>query len=421
MCRRGRDGHAPQEPGSSFMKSAPKIAAICCCLSVIALSQNASGVTFSDCIHSETMVGTWFDVQTTTPEIGQGYTGEQSPSQLGSSGMDIVIRPGATLAANTAALDAFNRAAVQWEMYVLDPITVYIDADLEDMQSTSIIGGANTVVLFDPYTPLRDAVAADAANEPDDDIVAALPATDGDIEFLVPPGNQYAWEGNISAAKANYKALGVTGLDARFGETDATITFNSGFAFDYDNRDGVDPNTIDFESVAVHELGHALGFLSEVDYIDRHLGGVGENRDPSAPTPTVLDLFRFRDDSAGHDPETAAEFTAFPRDLIPGENHTFDQIDETWGLEAEIPLSTGKETGDERQASHWQDDVLAQAYFGTMDPTLNYQSVRPVTLNDLRALDLIGYDVIPIPEPCSTILAVAAMAAALAMPRRRRR
>ena len=42
------------------------------------------------------------------------------------------------------------------------------------------------------------------------------------------------------------------------------IAFNSAFGFDFNPGDGIDPDKTDFDTVAVHEIGHALGFSSLV-------------------------------------------------------------------------------------------------------------------------------------------------------------
>src|SRR5262245_31162864 len=46
-----------------------------------------------------------------------------APAPAAAGPFDIVIHPGAGLAANPAALAAFNRAAAQWEQWIRDPIT----------------------------------------------------------------------------------------------------------------------------------------------------------------------------------------------------------------------------------------------------------------------------------------------------------
>lgn len=75
----------------------------------------------------------------------------------------------------------------------------------------------------------------------------------------------FAFNGNEAVARANLKALGFTGLYAVFGVAEATIEFNTKVQsrLGPEPRCGIGP--VDFETVAVHEIGHALGFISIVD------------------------------------------------------------------------------------------------------------------------------------------------------------
>lgn len=339
-------------------------------------------------------------------------------SNLGS--FDIVINAGAALAANPAALAAFNRAAAQWEAFIADPITVTIDADLSDTLDAGVIGSASSVIVSLDYTLIRNALVADAAGEADDGIVASLP-TAAQFSAFLPTG--FGLDGNLSANKANIKALGGTGFDAAFGATDATITFNSDFSFDFDNSDGVGFGLFDFETVAAHEIGHALGFTSVVDEIDTLIAArdMGTDISGSALTisPRTLDLFRFEDGSA-NDPNSAAEFTTAARNLVPGDVAIFDEVLVTAITGGEGRLSTGLTQGDGRQASHWRDNNLSGVLIGALDPTLAPGEVFAITAADARVLDLIGYDILsPIPEPSSALLVVFASAACLIRRRRR--
>lgn len=323
------------------------------------------------------------------------YAGTRTDN-LGSFG--ITINPGAELSGNAAALAAFNRAANQWISRISDPITININANLANLGGGGVIGQTSSVLLQTDYTTLRNVMVADAADElPDDAIVAFLP-TIANFSAVLPAG--FSLSSTILFNKANAKALGFTGLDAAFGASDGTITFNSLFAFDYDNRDGVGAGLIDFETTAAHEIGHLLGFVSVVDTVDARLAAGA----PGTINLTPLDLFRFQNNVAGRDPATAAQFTTFPRYLVTGGDSITDDITN------EYRMSTGANTGDGRQASHWKDNDLSGVLIGIMDPTLASGVSIRVGAADFRALDLIGYDIQPVapvaavPEPGSLAL-----------------
>ncbi|MDZ7620420.1 MAG: NF038122 family metalloprotease [Patescibacteria group bacterium] len=313
------------------------------------------------------------------------------------------------MAGNQAAIDAFQRAADLWAARISDPIAVTINIDMADLGSPNIIGQASSVSLQTGYTNMRSTLVADAAAEPDDAVVASLP-TAAQFAAHLPTG--FSLNGDLMSTKANLKAMGFAGLDTQFGASDGTITFNSTFAFDFDNSNGVTANTMDFETVAAHEIGHILGFVSQVDTIDYYLN----NNQPVAIAPSALDLFRF-DRLTGDNPDSLADFATDYRWLVPGSDAIFDQILAPWGtlLDAEIPMSTGRFNGDGWQASHWEYTEL-----GLMRPALAYGQMVLPNEADFRALDLIGWDILPVPEPGAFSLMLTAALAALGLARRRR-
>ncbi|QDS96757.1 NF038122 family metalloprotease [Adhaeretor mobilis] len=307
-------------------------------------------------------------------------------------GFDIVINPGPGLQANGPALAAFNRAAQAWESVISDPITVTIDADLAPL-GQGVLGQAGSVLLVADYDLIRGQMVSDALDETDDDITALLP-TAALAQFDLPPG--FNLDGNILATKANLKALQFDSnfLDTTFGATDATITFSDSFNFDFDNSNGV--AGFDFETVAVHELGHALGFISAVDDVDFFLS---QNQTSDLIAPSTLDLYRFKS-SGINDPTNSVEFTTFARSLIPGSDDSLDQLIGVFGGDVEARMSTGSFAGDGEQASHFKDGLG----IGIMDPTISPGVVVPIGPNDLRAFDLIGYEITQVPEPTTALL-----------------
>src|SRR5262249_51193935 len=79
-----------------------------------------------------------------------------------SSAFDIDVIPGTALAGNTAALNAFDRAAAQWGSLFLDPITVTINVDLAPLGS-GVLGQTSPVSLTAGYSTVRSSLIADAA------------------------------------------------------------------------------------------------------------------------------------------------------------------------------------------------------------------------------------------------------------------
>ena len=332
------------------------------------------------------------------------------------SGFHIEIVPGLELRSQPGALAAVHRAADQWEAMFFDPITVTIHVDLFSRAQDSpagVLGLASPVGVEMPYSEVRAAMQSDGLIEGDDEIVARLPDADV-IEFAYPAGLS-AGE-NIFLAKANAKALGLHSqeVDDLLGVSDGRIllnpfhdaTSNDG-RFDFNREDGIEPGSFDFESVVVHEIGHILGFISATDQIDSvdQANSVGPTVTTVSPTP--LDLFRFRSLVGPNNPRTPAAFETIRRELRPSTPAVLDFVLESgWSeLQTEYPVELGVDAGPNGdfgyQASHWQLEDLFGETIGVMAPALGAQTVSPISNVDLRAFDLIGFDILPPGVPAS--------------------
>jgi hypothetical protein len=195
-------------------------------------------------------------------------------------------------------------------------------------------------------------------------LVTNSAATDvGSVTIMNGTTPQFRAIGMLSATEDPATEATLLGSPSRIG-------FNSAFTFDFDPGNGIDSGKIDFEGVALHEIGHVLGFVSRV--------GATETNPGASIRLTLFDLFRFRPGV------TTATFPSALRILSSGGDQVF------FAGGGSIPLSTGRGDGtggDERQASHWKDNLLnGGLYVGIMDPTSSGRR-ETVTENDLLALD----------------------------------
>jgi hypothetical protein len=200
----------------------------------------------------------------------------------------------------------------------------------------------------------------------------------------------------LSVTEANLKALGYTGFGAG---NDANVTFSSAFSFDFNPTDGITAGQMDFIGVAIHEIGHALGFTSGVDLYDQYSGtgpgattgnGVNWNNQTAG---SVLDLFRY-----SSDPRNVAPGTGPVLDWSVGTASYFSLDGGLTQFNGGSLFSTGAYNGDGRQASHFKDTASPAGcdgfnQIGIMDPTFCYGEMGVITATDLAAFDAIGWNI----------------------------
>src|SRR5690242_15765784 len=308
-----------------------------------------------------------------------------SPRLSQTKGLTIILRATDQLEANPTAKAAFLKAAAMWESVITTPITVVIDVDFGptffgQQFPQGVVGFTNPQVLFaEPiYLAMLGRLFDLANSKKKNDLYTNLPPlivpTDqGDTQAIVAPSSMFRVWGFIDAVADPDHESGAWGPAPAIG-------FDSRVAYDFDPGNGIDANKVDFDAAACHEIGHVLGFVSYVGQLEL---------DPDGPLAlSIWDLFRTGPGA------NLSGFASAKRILKSGGAQYFFGGGDTYQLSTGRPDGTG---GDERQASHWHDDAIADDMrIGVLDPTIPAGKRETITLKDLEALDAFGYWVKPI-------------------------
>lgn len=319
---------------------------------------------------------------------------------------------------------AFQDATNFWSSQFTDSVTVNLTVGTGSL-GAGILASTASANVTTSYSAYRSRMIADATSATDTAALAHLPNTAGVPIYMNytsdnPNGSGSATPyldtsgGNnsiIYMTTANARALGLSAASQAvtgcLTACDGFVELNTGFSYDFDRSNGITAGTYDLTGLAIHEIGHALGFVSGVDILDTNSTSSFFTANQFTFV-TPLDMFRCSAASAAAG--AALDFTA-------GNATKYTSLDNCATTLGQ--MATGQVHGDGRQASHWKDNLG----LGVMDPTAATGELLTVTSLDLTAFDLIGWSLAEpssIPEPGTWILAIG-LPALFAVSRRRHR
>jgi hypothetical protein len=320
----------------------------------------------------------------------------------------------------TDAFLGFSAAANFWEQILLDDVTVKLNVGYAAL-NPGVLGSTGSItngIFIDSY---RARLALDQKSQLDTSAVANLtplvastshagrgavnaiisaPKSDGTGVNTTPLSRVWDADGSlnntgISMNTSLMKAVGLTptysGANAAI-QADGSINFSTGFqtSFDFDPTNGIETGKFDFVAIAIHEIGHALGFRSGVDVYDGNTGFTGSLNNQLFLTQ--LDLFRYSANPlalGGAGPKldwgiggTSVDGYAPYFSIDGGATALFGNT-----------MSTGRTFGDGQQASHWKDSAPGVFQLGLLDPTAARGQQGIITGLDLAAYDAIGWDI----------------------------
>ncbi|MEW5686204.1 MAG: NF038122 family metalloprotease [Pseudomonadota bacterium] len=312
----------------------------------------------------------------------------------------------------TQAEKGFAMAALYWQSVITNDVTINFNVGFSDL-GPNILGGTSSTLTLKTIDGVQARIAAFGNGSAVDQQVAggglaatSLGALGVGAVSVVTPGytdtvnelgidnttavldNDGSYNNSVIAlSSANARALGYTFAP---GTVDGQIQFSSTFAFDFDPTNGITAGQYDFIGVAIHEMGHALGFLSgadDYDYLGCPNGPGCSTYGQDYPVNDdywgyALDLFRYSTDYDGTArldwrPNTPSYFS-----IDRGATELYGRGD----------LSTGDYHGDGWQASHWGANNTCSNFIGIMNPYLCGGREAFVTGTDTAMFDAIGWN-----------------------------
>ena len=312
--------------------------------------------------------------------------------------------PGVTM----QQITAMETAGMIWSDYLADDITVNLHIETTNQLSNNVIGGALPGFMTDvKYSDFRSGLNANRVSSYDNATYnnLSLKVENGEEKFdaRIDAGfNVYTEDSaNLSLTRANAKVLGL--VNAHNTQLDGYILMsdlsNTSASWNYD-LNNISSNKLDYLSVAVHEIGHNLGFVSGVDLmnIDNYADlnaliadygsepAFADYMDEVIERATPMDMYRY---SA----ESVALGNTMGNNVIDFTTSTQSYLSDNGGQTLFLKMSQGEDDnagwGDSYQASHWKQSN--NNAIGIMDPLISLGDIRQISDRDLRVMDAIGY------------------------------
>jgi len=298
---------------------------------------------------------------------------------IGSPAFALIITPTFTSAfvtdfgANAALAEAsWIAAANVYQTDFSDPININITVNA--VTGTSVFGASSTSLYTygtGDWTTVRNLMLADSKTAND----ATALGVGGSMPVADPTGGT----GTFWFTRAEGKAIGAIPND---NANDGTTTFGAGNPFTFAGP--IAAGTYDFQGVAAHEISEVMG----------RLGLKGSTISGYANSYSIVDAFSYT--GAG------------TRSLAGGAGAYFS-IDNGTTLIKQYNnyLSNGLDSRDWAPGSN-----------DSFNQFSNSGVQNPVTAVDLQELDVIGYDLIAVPEPTTGALVLAGLAIGAVIRRR---
>ncbi|MBE9041307.1 NF038122 family metalloprotease [Oscillatoriales cyanobacterium LEGE 11467] len=317
------------------------------------------------------------------------------PAPVEAASFNFTYAPGATL----EQMLGFEVAANVWSNFLVDDVEVNLFVDIVDssLLPANVVGGSLPGVNpgYD-YGEFRNELYADRTSNNDWTAYSNLnlytyqsgandPYADR-YRVAFERGNSYWYNKNLTLTNANAKALGLrpthdNAMDGYIVMSDLSDHLLVDWDYNY-RRDSSAPwFSLDYASVAIHEIGHALGFISGIDSaLVREASGTFEQNLDRLFRTTSLDLFRYSKWSKN---KGWLDLAVGPKSYL--------SID--GGRTALADFSRGNKNfglgSDGFQGSHWKQQGNE---IGIMDPLIFLGERPEVQAPDLQAFDIMGWD-----------------------------